>query len=204
MIAKIFNKIKSILGGIVTEIKWSLGMRSVPVPNDVKVRNLKKIAEHYKLNYLIESGTYYGRTPYLLRKHFKKIISIEIDETLHNNAKKQLAKYPNIQLEHGDSGAVLDSVLSNIAEPVLFWLDGHYSGGETGKGSEVTPIFQELQAIFKRSQEDIILIDDARIFINESFDYPSIGKVIDFVKNYRPDAYIEVADDSIRVLPKKA
>ena len=57
-------------------------------------------------------------------------------------------------------------MLSRLSEErALFWLDAHYSGGDTAKGQSNTPVMSELEAILAYSRRnDIILVDDLRYF----------------------------------------
>ena len=105
----------------------------------------------------------------------------------------------HITILHGDSGEVLEQVLARINKPCLFWLDGHYSGGVTAKGSLETPIQKELTHIFNHPQahNHIILIDDARLFTGQD-DYPALQFLQDLTISAGFDVY-EVKDDIIRI-----
>ena len=63
----------------------------------------------------------------------------------------------------------MNEIISNLkdVENICFWLDGHFSGGDTFQGSDDTPILKELDTIEKHisSFENIsILVDDFRLF----------------------------------------
>lgn len=91
--------------------------------------------------------------------------------------------------------------MSILDQPALFWLDGHYSGGETAQGEKDTPIYEELDRILDAPDRDhVIIIDDARCFGRDR-DYPSIQELSDFVRSRRPNVDIAVQDDSIRIKP---
>ncbi len=60
---------------------------------------------------------------------------------------KDLSKMSHITLYQGDSGVLLPEIISEVSEPVLFWLDGHYSGEGTGKAVLETPIIEEVNVI---------------------------------------------------------
>jgi hypothetical protein len=53
---------------------------------------------------------------------------------------------------------------------VTIFLDGHYSGGDTAIGDEIVdgfssaPLLQELEIIMNRPHNDIVIIDDVRMF----------------------------------------
>jgi len=108
------------------------------------------------------------------KNRFNKIISSELGIDLFWEAKKRFKDERHIIILQGDSGNILPIVLKDINEPVIFWLDGHYSGGITAKGNKVCPIFEEIDAIFSgKKYNHILLIDDARDF-NGYVDYPTI------------------------------
>ena len=78
----------------------------------------------------------------------------------------------------------------------LFWLDAHYSGGETAHAALQTPIVKEIDIVLKDNPKNIILIDDARCFDGTN-DYPTL----DTIKNYVSvvGKTMEVKDDIIRI-----
>jgi hypothetical protein len=49
----------------------------------------------------------------------------------------------------------------------------------------------------------VIVIDDARCFGRDP-DYPSLRELREFIRSKRPDAEVEVEDDSIRITPAAA
>ena len=84
-----------------------------------------------------------------------------------------------------------------MKSPVLLWLDGHSSWGETAKGETETPISAELECVMKRG--DVILIDDARCFGEE--DYPDIQELLRRLE--RGGGYrLELSNDIIRMTPE--
>ena len=112
-----------------------------------------------------------------------------------------IKRYPKIQIVQGDSGEKLPEVLHHISEPILFWLDGHYSGGFTARAALDTPVADELRTIFAHPVKNhIILIDDARLF-NGTDDYPTIEELEMLVHSFRPDYQISVRHDVIRAHP---
>jgi len=68
-------------------------------------------------------------------------------------------------LYHGDSGKILYDVCKNITDPIVFWLDGHYSEGITARSNKNCPLYEELDQICQLKENNhTILIDDVRDF----------------------------------------
>lgn len=130
---------------------------------------------------------------------FPKIISIECDQILAERAKNKFSSNPHIKILQGDSGVLLRSVIAEITEPCLFWLDAHYSGGVTSKSDLETPIAKELKVLLDHPCADhVILIDDAREFTGQN-NYPSLDEVRMLIVSKRPDWVMQVDDDIIRI-----
>ncbi|MBF0420166.1 MAG: hypothetical protein HQL78_08380 [Magnetococcales bacterium] len=130
-----------------------------------------------------------------------QVTSIELDAGYFIAAKTRFAHYKNVQLLHGDSGHLMTYIIEALSKPTLFWLDGHYSGGNTGKGKFDTPVSEELQAILKSPVNGhVILIDDARCF-DGTHDYPYLDKLLETIREN--GCYnAEVSIDIIRLTPK--
>jgi hypothetical protein len=134
-----------------------------------------------------------------MRKTFSTIISFELDQTLAAQARERFANDNQIEIVQGDSGKLLGERLANINEPCLFWLDGHYSGGITARGTLETPIKNELAAILSHPIDGhVILIDDARCFTGEN-DYPTLDELRSFVAERKPNHKFSVEHDVIRI-----
>ena len=99
----------------------------LPVIHQIKQNNILKYQEEYNFQIFIETGTYLGDMVDAQKNNFKKLISIELSETLFNQSVLRFKKNPHIQILQGDSGMLLKEVIKDIQEPALFWLDGHYS-----------------------------------------------------------------------------
>jgi len=130
---------------------WEKSGRHGPPPGLYKRKTLLDTAKAYGIDVLVESGTYLGDTVSEVKGEMKEVHSIELDEVLHSHARKRFSRDTNVHLIQGDSQALLPSLTGSIKGPALFWLDGHYSGTGTAKGSKVTPILSELETIGRRS-----------------------------------------------------
>ncbi len=179
---------------------WILEGKKVPPPHALKQDVIKNFQRTYGVKILIETGTFRGEMVYAQRKNFEKIISIELSPELFQIAKKRFKNYKHIEIICGDSGILLEGIISNLNTPAIFWLDGHYSGFETAKGDLETPIIRELQLILGSKINHIILVDDARMFVGKN-DYPTIQKLKDFVFSRKNNYLFNVEDDIIRISP---
>ncbi|TMD10620.1 MAG: hypothetical protein E6J02_00480 [Chloroflexi bacterium] len=180
---------------------WYLtGRRSVP-PHMFKQKVLRSYARRYRLKTLVETGTYVGDMVWALRRDFATIHSIELSEELYEKARARFSGFEHIHLHHGDSREVLGQVISTLAGPALFWLDGHYSGERTARGPVVTPVMSELAHVFgsDRAHAHVALIDDAWEFTGAR-GYPAQEEL---ERSLPPDRGLSfsVADNIIRITP---
>ena len=174
---------------------WEKQGRPSPPPHIIKEELIRDYARTFNTAVLIETGTYLGDMVHAMKKSFTRIISFELDQTLAAQAQHRFANDNHIQIVQGDSGRLLAEHLKNINEPCLFWLDGHYSGGITAKGTLETPIKNELTAILSHLVDGhVILIDDARCFTGEN-DYPTL----DELKSLVGERKFSVEHDVIRI-----
>lgn len=182
--------------------RWEEQGRPSPPPHVIKQQVLRELAAAYGTQYLVETGTYYGDMIAAMMPHFAHVYSIELSPDLAEKARRRFRRSRKVTIVHGDSAKALDDVIAELDGPALFWLDGHYSGGETACGEKETPVLDELAQIFSAGRDDVIVIDDARLFGTDP-GYPTIGDVRSFVLQHRPEATIEVELDSIRILPRR-
>jgi hypothetical protein len=186
--------------------EWALGEwvkkgKPSPPPHVVKEQAIRSYAKMFGLKTLVETGTYYGDMVQAMRLDFDRIYSIELSAYLYRTAARRFAGAAGITLINGDSGTELGNLVGKIDEPALFWLDGHYSEGDTAQGSKDTPVYEELAHIFSSKHSgDVILIDDARCFGTYP-SYPTLDELFSFIRSKRPDANIEVENDFIRITP---
>lgn len=185
--------------------KWLRDGRPVPPPPLAKRGMLNEYANTFGLKYFVETGTFQGDTVEAMRRRFDKVFSIELAEHFFQKARQRFAGVPNVDLRQGDSGTVMGQIVPMLNQPTLFWLDGHYSGGDTAKGELACPVWGELEAIFGgMNQPFVVLIDDARCFRNVGGrDYPAVEDIRQWVAERRPDYTFEVEMDCIRIAPPR-
>jgi hypothetical protein len=120
--------------------------------------------DYKKYNCFIETGTLNGGTIFALEPYFNKLYTIEFNEKYYINTKN---KYQGNKINFilGDSAVVLEKLLPNITDNCIFFLDGHWSGGDTGRSNKDCPLNEEITHINNLfTNEAIIIIDDFRLF----------------------------------------
>ena len=162
-----------------------------------KQRIVERFQKEYGYNVLIETGTFLGDMVEAQQNNFKKIFSIELQHDFAEKAKERFKGMGHIRILEGDSGRLLETILSEIREPAIFWLDAHYSGGLTARGDNECPIFQEIDAIFATKEKHLLLIDDARLFSGTG-DYPTIDQLTKYILDKDPRYKVSVDNDIIK------
>lgn len=183
--------------------KWEAAGCPAPPPHVIKRRNIARFRDQFGLSILVETGTFKGDMVHAMKGSFQKVYSIELADHFYQAAVERFRKDANVTILHGDSGKVIQDLVPKLGAPTLFWLDGHYSKGNTARGDKDTPVMEELAHIFAvKDLRCVILIDDARCFVGDSEqEYPSVQEVRDFVAAHRPDWKVDIADDCIRITP---
>ena len=123
------KRFKYDLQGYFDLVSYVKGKSFETPPHIIKALRVIQTAKTHDIRILVETGTYLGEMVRKTVNHFEKIFTIELDQNLANKAIQRFKSYPNVQILRGDSGILLGSILEEIREPVVFWLDGHYSGG---------------------------------------------------------------------------
>jgi len=129
----------------------------------------------------VETGTHYGGTIDNINDTFNQIYSIELSELHYNFCKNKFYNEPKINLILGDSSIKLKEIVTQLNDNCIFFLDGHWSGGNTAKGLKDCPIIEELESIQNNfNKQALIIIDDFRLFgtkFNENWENISINKI---------------------------
>jgi hypothetical protein len=169
----------------------------------------RQLRDRVGLTRAIETGTYRGRGTRLLADVFPRVITIEVAPHLAHAAARALSNLPGVEVREGSSRDVLPSLI-NPDEPTLYWLDGHWSGGETGGAADQCPVLGELEAIGPGHPDDCILIDDARLFLapppppHRREQWPTYREIEDSIVARRPGHRTIVAHDVIVAVPARA
>lgn len=151
-----------------------------------------EVFRKYPNKYFIETGSYEGDgIQNALTAGFHEIYSIELSPYYYEQASDRFKKFENVHILYGDSSYILKELLQQIDAPATFWLDGHYSYGNTAKGNGNTPLLMELRAIQEHPiNTHTILIDDIRCFGTADFDFIRLEEAIQLLKTINPNYII--------------
>ena len=89
--------------------------------NNYKSSLIKKIGTYYKINQLIETGTYLGDTSAALSSSFKKIYTVELNRELFKKTTKRLSKFKNVFCYNLSSDIFLKNIISKIKVKSIFF-----------------------------------------------------------------------------------
>ena len=157
------------------------------------------------IDHFVETGTYYGNTALWASNHFKYVETVEFCKEIFDKAKENLKQQGNIMCYYGDSRVILDQILSQSTDKILFWLDAHWSSGNTFGENDQCPLLKELEMIFSDKREHIIMVDDARTFLsppmppNDPKQFPTIKELMDAIPHER--FHTLILEDVIYVIP---
>lgn len=186
----------------------------------IKRFNVARLRDQYKLQYFFETGTWKGDgLAYAAKTGFKKLYSSEIIDSIAKEAEKRFKHDKRIKIITDASTNALKNFLPEIDASCMFWLDAHFPGAEEGlqeynatkEETVKLPLHVELEIIAARKNlfNDVILIDDLRIYEEGDFESGNMpahilrpaNKALDFVhdlfsdthtinKSYRSEGYL--------------
>jgi hypothetical protein len=157
----------------------------------------------------VETGTFRGITARGLAGVFDEVVTIELSAELHASASKTLSDLPNVRPLQGHSVQRLAEV-ADPSRPTLYFLDGHWSGGNTEGVEDECPVLEELAAIGTGNQSDAFIIDDARLFTStpppphNPEQWPTLIEVFDALRGLHPDHVVTLLGDQVIAAPKQA
>jgi hypothetical protein len=143
--------------------------------------NLNKLITSANASYLFETGTWKGDgLAFACKYPFKKLYSSEIIDSVAERAKKRFSNDERVEIINASSIDALQNYLPSINGNCVFWLDAHFPGAEEGlkdyneiEDEQIKlPLQKELEIIAQRKHKfnDIILVDDLRIYEEGNFD----------------------------------
>jgi hypothetical protein len=114
----------------------------------------EKLIKKFKINNIVETGTFMGDTTKEFSKMAENVYTIESNKKFYLRAKKNLIHCTNVRSFLGDSPIILNRILSILRGNTLFFLDAHWGNH--------WPILDELKIIskFPHLKNSIIVIHD--------------------------------------------
>src|SRR3954467_7553063 len=94
----------------------------------------------FGVNLFVETGTYYGETSAWAAAHFAQVKTIEFAQSLYEQAQKRFQAVSEVQVIFGHSGIELGKLVPTLSAAAIFWLDSHWSGGETYGADDECPL----------------------------------------------------------------
>ena len=141
----------------------------------------------------VETGTYLGGTTFSVEPFFDCIHTIEIKKKFYKDVKKNY-KGNKIIFHLGDSSICLNKICEEISTNAIFFLDGHWSAGNTGRGRKDCPLYEELNIIAdKFYNKAIVIIDDVRLFGMG----PNKGNELCNWEDINKDKILEIVNDRL-------
>jgi hypothetical protein len=136
----------------------------------------------------VETGTYRGETTRMLSEIAQMVFSIEPEPGLHSAAERAFEGIGHVRILLGTSEEIFPRLIPDLQGDICYWLDGHYSAGETFKGPQDTPIIDELKVISENignHQNIAVMIDDVRCFDPQDprySAYPPLDFLVDWAR----------------------
>ncbi|MBU3714013.1 MAG: hypothetical protein FGM46_03605 [Ferruginibacter sp.] len=151
--------------------------------------DLKRIISEFKIEYFFETGTWRGDgLCYASQFNFKALFSSEIMPEFANSSSLRFQNDLRVNVILNNSIDALQLTLPDIDGNCIFWLDAHYPGADEGINdyNEFAdekirlPLEKELDIIVQRVNkfQDVILVDDLRIYELGRYDYGNISENI--------------------------
>jgi hypothetical protein len=160
----------------------------------------------YQIPNFVETGTFLGDTAYWASKIFQHVLTIEFSESIYRQATEKYGSVKNISFLYGHTRERLNEVVACLAAPAVFWLDAHWSGGQTYGESDECPVLDEIEIINRSTYDSYVFIDDARLFLSpppsphQAEQWPDITAVLRAL-NVIENRYIVVIEDVIIAIP---
>lgn len=168
-----------------------------------------KIKEIFNIKNVVETGTCLGSTTMFFSENFDNVFSVEINDTYLQIAKE---RNPNANYYLGSSDILLPSIIENLVDKTIFFLDAHWENH--------CPLLAELDCISKMEDKPIIVIHDFFVpnsnlgydaYNGQVFNFDWIKSKLDSIyssENYEyyyntDERSTEVKRGLIYILPKK-
>lgn len=180
-----------------------MGIIRMGPPTDL----ILNLANRYRLQTFVETGTYQGGTTLWASQHFSSVITIEKSKSMFEAALEKFKSTPNVKCLYGDSRSQLKTIVESISSPAIFWLDSHWCGGESYGETDQCPLIGELKLLNSSLEEHLLFIDDARLFTsapplpNRIEQWPAIAQVCKELDQGKFERYVVIFEDVVIAVP---
>ena len=185
-----------------------MGLRSTAsIPCGLPETLVLKFRDSSGVRCFIEGGTFRGKTVKWAASHFQRVITIEASPIVYDRLKPEHPLFPNVKFLLGDTRKLLPTIIDELDGPAIFWLDSHYSAGDTFGAGDECPLLKELEIINSTPHEHLILIDDARLFTqpppapHDVDAWPTFGDILGVLNRGESRRYVVIVDDVIVAAP---
>ena len=179
----------------------------MPTMQHIPVDLMVAMQARYGLQQFVETGTYHGQSALLATANFDMVTTCDIDAAnIERLAGLQLPPPKRLRAVCVTSPVLLRSIFADpTCAPALVFLDAHWSEGP--KLGPECPLLAELRAINGTRGKHVILIDDARLFVNppppphDASQWPTFAQVTALCWELGPTDVVEIVGDVIVVRP---
>jgi hypothetical protein len=178
---------------------------------------LHNFIKNLPISTFIETGTASGDSIKEAAKYFSTCHTIELnsERVVKDNS------LTNVFWHNGNSIDILPAIVaelvahkltlpSNAYRYTVFFLDAHWDGDKPkDAGTKDCYLLEELEIISKYSQDSIIIIDDARLFMgypphpNNPKEWPTIQQIFALINQSYPYHFTTIVDDFILSIPDR-
>jgi len=147
----------------------------------------------------VETGTFKGGTVKEMSPFFEKIYTVEYSERLYTELKK-INLPVNIESHRNNSEDFLKKILPSLkGQKIIFFLDAHWAGIETGFYQEDCPLLKELKVIKENCNDNLIIIDDYNKFetVRQKNHYRDARHTKVFGKNGKIEDWKDITLDNV-------
>jgi hypothetical protein len=114
------------------------------------LNEIQELINKYKIKTFIETGTNTANTTTVAASMFENVHTIELNDEFYINCKDKLSKFSNVTIHNGSSEQILNKILPNIKDKIMFFLDAHWN--------TYCPILDELEAIYQNNKSDSVIV----------------------------------------------
>jgi len=179
----------------------SVCARTPPMNGQVeRIRIVDELFSAVEFSCVVETGTFRGAsTEWFVQRYGRPVYTCEVHPRFLAFSRLRLRRYSTIRLVDSDSRTFLRRLASARdfpAGPTLFYLDAHWSND--------LPLVDELQIVFDRWREGIIVVDDFAVPDDPGYgcdDYGpgkrlELGLLAPLARRWRLAAFFPVARSS--------